>query len=514
MRFTKFILCNCKELDINHNHSLYFSNKDNQLQYFLNKKVYLIEDCYYHRKDSSIKVEKSFDELSYVNYVLSRNEENGKYYFYFVYDRIYVNDYTTQLILKLDVIQTYLFDMDLNSNLSLVDRGHYNPYQGTSENIDFNVLSNNESLEVGEYVVKNITNIYDYGSKGGYIVASSDKLTANNGGSSGSGGGSGNSFKSGYCSENGYVLIKSMEAFASAPYNIGDGTRTIGYGVTEKYEPDYFNQLLPTCTEQEASEVFGKLLYNNYSSYVYSQYKAYGIDMSKVKQCEFDAFVSFYYNHGQLTNKKIWIDYVNGVDKNSIYETWLTTVIMEGSIYEEGLRDRRQREATCFRDGVYNFKQIQDLTNGGYITDNNGKGYIPDEYKSADVSSLGTRIVDSARKLIGQPYVWGGNYPPLGSDNGTDCSGLCQWAYNDNGIKITRTTYTQINEGKEVTESQLQLGDLVFTNFSSPNVPEHVYIYSGDVDGQHMCIEAPRTGLNIRERSFVWESSTRARRLI
>ena len=38
-------------------------------------------------------------------------------------------------------------------------------------------------------------------------------------------------------------------------------------------------------------------------------------------------------------------------------------------------------------------------------------------------------IIESARKLIGKPYVWGGNYPPLGSSNGTDCSGLCQWAY-------------------------------------------------------------------------------------
>ena len=104
MRFTQFILCNCKELDSNYNHSLYFSNKDKQLKYFLDKKVYLINDCYYHRKDSSIKIEKSIDELSFVNYVLSRNEENGKYYFYFVYDRIYVNDYTTQLILKVLVM--------------------------------------------------------------------------------------------------------------------------------------------------------------------------------------------------------------------------------------------------------------------------------------------------------------------------------------------------------------------------------------------------------------------------
>ena len=124
-------------------------------------------------------------------------------------------------------------------------------------------------------------------------------------------------------------------------------------------------------------------------------------------------------------------------------------------------------------------------------------------------------IIESARKLIGKPYVWGGNYPPLGSSAGTDCSGLCQWAYNDNGISISRTTYTQINEGIEVTVNDLQPGDLVFSNFSSPGVPEHVYLYSGkNSDGQLMCVEAPRTGLNIRERVFTWTSSMRARRIL
>lgn len=124
-------------------------------------------------------------------------------------------------------------------------------------------------------------------------------------------------------------------------------------------------------------------------------------------------------------------------------------------------------------------------------------------------------IIKSARKLIGKPYVWGGNYPPLGGSNGTDCSGLCQWAYNDNGITISRTTYTQINEGMEVSSDDLQPGDLVFSNFSSPGVPEHVFLYSGkNENGEFMCVEAPRTGLNIRERSFTWNSNMRARRIL
>lgn len=120
MRHTRFILCNCKELDYNHNHSLWFENTSRQIEYFMSKKIYLIDDCYYHRKDSAIRVAKSYDKLQYVNYVVSRNEDNGKYYYYFVYDRIYINDENTALILKLDVIQTYLFDMDLTAIPSLV----------------------------------------------------------------------------------------------------------------------------------------------------------------------------------------------------------------------------------------------------------------------------------------------------------------------------------------------------------------------------------------------------------
>lgn len=126
----------------------------------------------------------------------------------------------------------------------------------------------------------------------------------------------------------------------------------------------------------------------------------------------------------------------------------------------------------------------------------------------------GNAIINSARKLIGKPYVWGGNYPPLGSNNGTDCSGLCQWAFNDNGMRITRTTYTQINEGIEVYENDLKAGDLVFSNFSSGNRPEHVFLYVGKVNGSHMCVEAPSTGKLIRERSFVWGNGYRARRLL
>lgn len=165
-------------------------------------------------------------------------------------------------------------------------------------------------------------------------------------------------------------------------------------------------------------------------------------------------------------------------------------------------------EVTC--NGDFILGGVIKNTNGNLVLDPNA----PQGGGVDGSDSLRNKVVNSARKLIGKPYVWGGNYPPLGSDAGTDCSGLMQWAYNDNGIKISRTTYTQIKEGKEVSEAELKPGDLIFLRFSSPGVPEHVFMYSGKKNGKHMCVEAPRTGLNIREIEFTWGSNYRARRII
>ena len=84
----------------------------------------------------------------------------------------------------------------------------------------------------------------------------------------------------------------------------------------------------------------------------------------------------------------------------------------------------------------------------------------------------GARVVASARKHTGKPYQWGGTGNPS-----FDCSGLTQFAYRDAlGIDIGRTTYDQIKNGKEVAFEDAQDGDLIFSNFSAPNRPEHVSI--------------------------------------
>ena len=101
--------------------------------------------------------------------------------------------------------------------------------------------------------------------------------------------------------------------------------------------------------------------------------------------------------------------------------------------------------------------------------------------------------------MIGTPYVWGGE---SWEEGGFDCSGYVQYVYRQLGYRHSRTTYTQINDGIEVSRGDLQIGDLVFPHSG------HVGMYVGN--GQY--IHAPQTGdfIKVSPISKFW----RARRII
>lgn len=95
----------------------------------------------------------------------------------------------------------------------------------------------------------------------------------------------------------------------------------------------------------------------------------------------------------------------------------------------------------------------------------------------------GNEVVNYAYKFLGKPYVYGATGP-----NAFDCSGLTQYVYNKFGVDISRTTYTQVNEGTKVNKNNLKAGDLVF--FNTQGSISHVGIYIGDGEFIH----APRSG--------------------
>ncbi|RCG23921.1 NlpC/P60 family protein [Streptomyces reniochalinae] len=93
---------------------------------------------------------------------------------------------------------------------------------------------------------------------------------------------------------------------------------------------------------------------------------------------------------------------------------------------------------------------------------------------------------------LGTPYQWGGSCAdahgkdPMGR---CDCSSLMQASYKAGGIKLSRTTYTQVKEGKAVSPKRLKPGDLLFTRGTAAR-PEHVGMYIG----HGLLLQAPRTG--------------------
>ncbi|MGM9544664.1 MAG: NlpC/P60 family protein [Romboutsia timonensis] len=147
---------------------------------------------------------------------------------------------------------------------------------------------------------------------------------------------------------------------------------------------------------------------------------------------------------------------------------------------------------------------------------------LKDSYKEVTIENVDipvvTNVVNSARKLIGKPYVWGGNYPPLGSDNGTDCSGLCMWAYNDCGLLIDTkiegrwTTYNMIENGTYIkSPSSAKPGDVIFSAFNNSGeregYPEHVALISAISGNMITIIEAQQEGVAILERTITFDST-------
>lgn len=130
------------------------------------------------------------------------------------------------------------------------------------------------------------------------------------------------------------------------------------------------------------------------------------------------------------------------------------------------------------RGGDVNTGGSSSSASNGSSSSNSGSTVAPPSEGAASA------VVSYAYQFIGRPYVFGATGPDT-----FDCSGFTSYVYrNAVGREITRTTYTQINQGRPVSRDQLQPGDLVFTNGVG-----HVGIYVG---GGQM-IHAARPGVGV-----------------
>ena len=97
----------------------------------------------------------------------------------------------------------------------------------------------------------------------------------------------------------------------------------------------------------------------------------------------------------------------------------------------------------------------------------------------------GDQIAAKAKQYLGVPYQWGGASP-----SGFDCSGFVYYVLTSLGIKVSRTITPMYSEGRAVSKSDLQPGDVVFFQNTYKEGLSHVGIYVGG--GQF--IHSPQSG--------------------
>lgn len=161
---TKVYLMNTL-LEKDYAHTMYFANASAQQAYFQKRilSAMTFTDFSYQRKDHIIRVPKHIDSLfaAKVNYCMYQNAEySNKWFYAFITDMKYVDDGRTDVYIKTDCIQTWMFDITVKH--SFVEREH-----AKTDSAAANLL--NEGLELGEYICNKHTKA-NYSSENYVIV--------------------------------------------------------------------------------------------------------------------------------------------------------------------------------------------------------------------------------------------------------------------------------------------------------------------------------------------------------
>ena len=128
------------------------------------------EDYTYLRKGNSIRVGVGVDEIREYNY-LYYNNGDGKTYYCFIEDYNYISENVTELIIKIDVYQTYMFEYTILK--SFVEREHVTLSSDVAGNYTFP-----EELETGEYISREFTNVEE--TQNTYLIIQIGKNPYNN----------------------------------------------------------------------------------------------------------------------------------------------------------------------------------------------------------------------------------------------------------------------------------------------------------------------------------------------
>ncbi|PZE21034.1 C40 family peptidase [Paenibacillus xerothermodurans] len=137
----------------------------------------------------------------------------------------------------------------------------------------------------------------------------------------------------------------------------------------------------------------------------------------------------------------------------------------------------------------------------------------PQSAQAAEVSTVSTadNIFETGKQFLGVPYKFGAK---SGSTSSFDCSSFVQYIYKENGIKLPRSSRQQSKVGESVSKSQLQPGDLVFSDTNKDGVINHVSVYMGE----DQLLHTYRKGIGVTITKFegtTWDKTfVEARRVI
>ena len=167
---------------------------------------------------------------------------------------------------------------------------------------------------------------------------------------------------------------------------------------------------------------------------------------------------------------------------------------------EEEERERQERLAAQQQEQNNNNYNNDDDDNSSNDTprqntnsqssNNNTQTTPKQSYGDSSSSGGASAVVAYAKQFLGNPYVWGGS----SLTNGTDCSGFTMSVYAHFGYSLNRSSYTQVYNGRSVSMSELQPGDLLFYKYGGSTI-SHVAIYIGG--GQIIHASTEETGIII-----------------
>lgn len=390
-----------------------FKNENEQLNYFNSLEYEEIEKDYYIRTNTNkFTIDKSIEEVEDEGYNYLSYTNDGKIYFCFINSMEYNSQYRTNINFEVDVIQTFMFEFTIDK--SFIER----KVCSIDEISDFD-----EGLNIGEHIIESDTVMLNknceyfalfngireqlpiYNDDGVmtsvvdlpystskpttkingvlyplYFMPLSQTFTEGDYMEIESSPGSN---VRGNISAKIYRYLKGWEGFSPTPYDDGAGTLTIGYGTTKA--SGYWDELYPQCTEKQASEILAKSIEENYAVSLLDRMKNDGVDITKMKQQHFDAFLSLCYNGGlgAVIGSPMYNKFIKDMGDTTIsngWENWYTT---SNGIFMQGLQDRRIEEKNIFDQGIYKYRTIAYADYSDTVKDNNGHGHIPSSVKGS-----------------------------------------------------------------------------------------------------------------------------------